>query len=180
MDIKEQLERLSEALEKQGQLLVPTQEVTLVVKDIEAQFENFFSKVAREQVKTRFKEVVYPKPERKTIFLSARAYSAKGVEKAARAIADEVSRISAAGHLLGVLAPLSTIKLSKTIVDKDGRYMDVYLPGTDIPEGGAVSSDNWAVFCFPTVDWDFEPIFLSEANLKLYTREGEIGSLEFR
>jgi hypothetical protein len=127
--------------------------LTVVPVNVEA----LLSEAAKTALAPPFKELVYPRPERKTIFVAGIATTEAAIPLAAAAIADVLNQI--AEHepdtIKGHLAPMSSIVLA------DGRY---------------------AVFNFPVVRWEFEPRFawfLNEEEQELFVPEGSIGTRVF-
>jgi hypothetical protein len=152
--------------------------------------EGFFDDAAKEALKKTFAKVVGPvTPEYKTLFFSTRVYGEDKLLQAAKAIAEQVNVLASLGKVLGVLAPLSKVKLTQTwtldgqvVGWEDGSgfvpsSVDLTKPRTP-PQGALRDPPNWAVFCFITVPWDFEPAFWADnALLKYLVNEGEVGKL---
>ena len=184
----------------------PAEVSTLKVESQDERFRGLFTPEAFERLQTRFKTVIYPRPERKTIFLSATAKSEDGIQRAALAIAEEVNHIEKSGNLLGCLAPLSTIKLADTWADEDGKYCgfrdhkgedhfhfngivkeitnaldeerDPRFIG-EKPEGAVFVPAPTAVFCFITVPYEYYPHIYKGNNMDLHQQEGVVGSVVF-
>jgi len=181
----EELGELVDKLEKMREN--PPQGAALVIEPIGSEFGDLLTDEAKVATSKRHTKVVGPTtPEYKTIFLSTTVKSADKIPAAAKAIADEVNVLASLGKVLGVLAPLSKLRLAKKWLlnnefigwqDMDGGNHFGFGMETAVPEGASLQADDWAIFCFVTVPWEFEPEWFAEAvDLKLYAREGEVGS----
>jgi hypothetical protein len=186
MDMVENLKKLADELERDDLEKAPPPTSSAIDIRTLSEYDILFTDEAKAAMSKKFNKVVGPvTPEYKTAFLSLTVRGEANIPAAAKTIADEVNFLASMGKVLGILSPLSKLRLAKTW-SLNGEYIGfqdveggnhIGLAGNlEAPEGAVLDADRWVVFCFVTVPWEFEPEFYQEAtDLRLYHKEGEIG-----